>query len=139
MRAFLFESGGKLRRLSLRLTDKLCQGTADLPEYAGQSLREATVFLELDEDRRPVRILSLETCVFGFDEKGNIRQSLMSAGMEKWVLYDELRNPQASNGSVIDASARFREKQWDHRYRWEPTSEEIEQIIEAIWKPKSRF
>ena len=137
-RFFLFESDGTLRRLALRLIDKLCVGTTELPEYAGQSLRAADLFLELDERRRPVRILEIQPSIFGFDESGNVRQSLMNAGIEKWHLYDELHEVPVRNGSVIDASARFREKRWYRQYRWEPTPEEIDQMVNAIWKPKSK-
>ena len=71
-RIYLFETSGKIRRISQKLANKLQDGKTTLPEYAGKILRVAFVFLEF-EDRKPKRIEKVHTERWHFDSAGSIQ------------------------------------------------------------------
>ena len=135
-RSFIFEGNGAMRRLSLRLSSDLAVGVATLPEYAGRSLRHAHVKLELDDRKRPARILQIQATIWHFDETGNPQKGLALAAMG--ALERGLKKPLATPGpesSVVDKTKLFGQKKWEAKYRWVPSEEEIQQIFDSIWPP----
>ncbi|MCH7936246.1 MAG: hypothetical protein IH994_04030 [Proteobacteria bacterium] len=124
-----------MRRLSQKLTERLVHGQEGLPEYAGQSIRYATAYLDLDEDGRPSEFRRIEAGIFHFDKDGHVQQNLINAAFEGRITYEDLEREGSKDGPVIDMSATFKRKQWKTKNRWEPGPEEINQIINFIWKP----
>jgi hypothetical protein len=69
-RYFLFEADGTLKRVCQRVADGLSRGFDSMPQYAGQSLRGVSVFVEL-ENRKPVQIEKIVGEIWHFDDRGS--------------------------------------------------------------------
>ena len=86
-------------------------------------------------NRKPVGILRLQYYVMYFNQEGQLdiseleRAHRLSSAM--WPPLGGL--PEEKNPVVIDASHRFAKKQYDHRYRWEPTAENERALMVVIF------
>jgi hypothetical protein len=137
LRSCLFQNNGRLRLLMPALTEELVEGKAALPEYAGQTLRHAFVALEVDEWRKPLRITSISTSVWVFDDKGDIHASIEDR-LNELRLADEEVTSQQLSGQVVDLEPRLRQKRLSREQPWRPGLKEMNQIVMAIWRPVHR-
>lgn len=139
IRYFLIEQDGTLRQVSQRVTNGLRQGIDRLPQYAGQSLRVANVYLDTEQGK-PRRIFRIEGGIWHFDAQGgwdeDARTDRLRAAMEALDSHGrpaEAKLAVSAGGPVVDISAKLDRQRWERRHRWEPDQKTINQIIHAIW------
>jgi hypothetical protein len=131
-RLFIFERDGTMRRIPQRIANDLPSGQQRLPEYAGQSIRYALVWLRV-ENRRPIGITCIEAGYYRLDGTGKAQAALAEAAMSAWETHDGEKAERIKNGNVIGISARLARKKWERDNRWAPTEDEISKIKSAIW------
>jgi hypothetical protein len=136
LRFFLYEQDGTLRRLSVKLTDRLCRGLATLPQYANQRLRLATVYLRRGAGK-DFSVTAVEGTFFDFDEQGGAQQALVDGAMALWSAGDEAKAVDLTR-AVVDARPIFAYRGLQHRLRWKPTKAEIEKLAAAALPASGR-
>lgn len=132
VRHFLLDADDQLWAIPRRLIEALAHGGDRLPQYAGQSLKVITAFLDL-LDGKPQRLSEAQGSYWHFDDRGSIQRNLAQSGMEAWITHDLVCEERASTGPVVSISARRRRQEWERTHRWEPGPAEITRIIHAIW------
>lgn len=136
-RHFLFEDDGRLRRVSQRVWQGLGDGTDRLPEFAGRTVKAATVGIELMEGR-PHRVLRIDTRLLYFDDDGSPAKAMEDAFLEGMrtlsaVGRDPLDWTEPKHRPPPTFLARRNRQLFEERYEWEPTPVEITKLVHAIW------
>ena len=131
-RVFLVGNDDSLRRLPLRLYERMLKGDPkrSLPEYAGKRLRYALVFLELFE-RKPLEVIQIQYSYLCFDAEGKIDQSEFEKQARLAMEVVDTSGSKRQNGRIIFARHRFAEKRIRDQYHWTPDPE----LEAAIVKP----
>ncbi|MER9755395.1 hypothetical protein NKJ46_18395 [Mesorhizobium sp. M0166] len=132
-RHYLFPNEGEPLRMSLRLVQGLIFGKDSLPQFAGTKQRVLSATLELNEAKKPVRILRTEASVWVFDQDGGIRQGLHEA----LALAMDLLPTPPHDGTVVELRPRTKKQKLEKEFRWEPGKAEIDRVISDIW-PKRK-
>ena len=134
IRIFFVRDDGLLKRFPVARFERLMNHDPKecLPEYAGKRVRYALISLDL-ENRKPVEILGIGYHIITFDHEGKIDDTELQREMRLWV--DQMPNGETrrKNPKVVDAEHRFLQKQYSHRYNWEPTPEIEEAIVTTIF------
>ncbi|HXG65702.1 MAG TPA: hypothetical protein VNO70_11390 [Blastocatellia bacterium] len=138
IRVFLIDGDNRLRRISLKRFHGLIDRRDDvkpLPEYAGQRVRYALTILEV-ENRKPIAIKGIDCYILKFDDTGLVDKD--DWNKQKCFAVSMLDSffPERVQGPVIDARKRFLQKQYEHEYRWQPSSEVEKAIIKEIFGKK---
>jgi hypothetical protein len=102
------------------------------PEYAGQRVRYALAFVELD-NRKPTAIRRIDCSILQFNSKGQLDQEEWLRGAQLGI--DSIAPPsgQVPASSVVHATYRFSRKRYDHEFRWKPNAAVMKAIEEAIF------
>lgn len=132
-RCFLFEEDGTLRHVSQRVIEGLLRGTDSLPQYAGQRLKALSVYLALDESKRPLRITHHYAEIWHFDEDGSPKQSWAAGATRALEFSDQMRLSPPAPGPVVSIARKLERERWRREYRWEPTSTDITRVVHAVW------
>jgi len=139
LRIFLVSDDDSLEHLSLAKFERLRRGDPEerLPQYAGKRVRYALVVLEV-ANRRPAKINLIQYSYVFFDAEGRID----TAEREKEASLAVQMVPSAQVGhysrQVIDARHRFAKRRYEDRYRWTPSPEIENAIVDAIFYKKRR-
>lgn len=134
-RAFVFENE-KIHRIPLRIFTELHPDGSRLREFAGRRVRTAFVTVELD-GRKPCGIWRTEFHYYELDRTGRVstpwweRLSRESVKLMGGALSLGFPRPP----TVVDASAKFARRSYDHEFRWTPTRAEWRQLGDAIFGP----
>ncbi len=104
-----------------------------LPKFAGQTIQIAVIIYTL-EQRKPKTIIQIDCERIRILDDGSIdkkfeHEGLHLAANRMWPLE---ANPKSS-GNVVDAIARFEERQWDQRHP-KLTGPALKRILNALFK-----
>jgi hypothetical protein len=138
-RIFLVSDDDTLQHLSLARFERLRRQYPEerLPQYACKRVRYALVLLET-EHRRPVGINLIQYSYLPFDSEGRLDAAEMEKAASLAVDIVPPLEKERQNGHVIDAHYRFAKKRYDDNYKWTPSPEIEEAIVEAIFAKKRR-
>jgi hypothetical protein len=131
-RHFLFEADGTMRQLSQRVADGVVSGSDYLPQYAGFTLRHASVILEV-EDKKPVRISDIQASKWRFDYTGSMRDFMFEAIFAAQAAALRPTWPGRKSATPPSPKALAARAEFEEKYRWTPSPLEINQMIHAIW------
>ena len=134
LRVFLVHDDDSIHRLSLTRFERLIDRDPNerFPRYAGKSIRNALVALEL-VDRKPVAFLHTEYSYLYFDGNGRIDATEQEEERKLGVQMIQPLEPQKSPKKVVNAKYRFAKKRFSDRYLWKPTPELEASILKAAW------
>jgi hypothetical protein len=130
-RYYLFHDDGSMSRVPVRIMSSLPWGGA-LPQYAGQHLRLAAVYLRL-ADGNPVEVEMIQGSRLRFDADGTVDRWLRAGGIGAMETYHAERREMSQSGQVVSISARRARQRWWDSHPWEPSPSEITQMIDDIW------
>lgn len=129
LRFFALPEEGGIKQVPRALCDQMLGGRT-IPEFAGRRVRIAEAVIEM-EGRRPIRLIDVRGSYWSFDENGEYQ-------LEHEGLRYAFSKPQPRvNEAVVDISPVLEHQRWQGRYRWSPSADEMEMIIQAIWPQMS--
>ncbi|WET74125.1 hypothetical protein [Rhizobium croatiense] len=131
VRYFLFPEESDPLRLSQRLVDGLIQGKDAMPQYADTKQRVMGVVIQ-NEDGKPTNIDRTYGTIWTFDEDGAIREGLQEAVAEAM----NLGEASSTSEKVVSIRPQLKRKHFNEKYRWEPSSADIERVVRDIWPKK---
>ncbi len=134
-RVFFIEANDAVRRIPLKRFERFylrSDSDESFPEYAGQRVRYAVIFVELD-NRQPTAIRRIDCSILQLNSKGQLDQKEWLRGVRLGM--DSIAPPSAQvpASSVVDATYRFSRKRYHHEFRWKPNAEVMKAIEEAIF------
>jgi len=138
-RVYFFDKNQKIRRIPIKTYEALKEGKESIPEYANQEIRVVELLLEM-KDRKPIQILRSWGVKWNFNKDGSIKGSYskrISVEAQRYIFFDS-EDVKFTEGNVIDAKQKFSNMHYDNRYKWEPSSIDIDRISKLIWKPKKK-
>jgi hypothetical protein len=133
IRYYLFPANADPLRLSQRLVDGLTQAKDAMPQYANSRQKVMGIVL-LNEDGKPIKIDRTYGSIWTFDEDGEIAEGLSEAVAE---VMNSIGGEHAPSAKVVSLKPQLSKKRIAEKYRWEPSSADINRIIQDIW-PKSK-
>ena len=109
----------------------------DLLEYARTRIKYVTVFLEM-ENRKPIEIRHIDCGVFTVDDDGRFNQDEVMEtkrlAMESLVTPELAKSVHDTDSSVIWSSGLFAVKKSRDFYSWELTGNQLNRLINDIFK-----
>ena len=131
---FFFESG-KIRKIPLSKFHRFVDGdkSVTFPEYADKEIKTALVTLNYI-NRKPDEVLRIDYNIMWIKHDGTLDQSKRH---EEGLAAINLFSPKINSdlpSNVIDSSSFFARKQYELKYKWEPTQEEIDNLYKFIFK-----
>jgi len=134
IRIFFVRDDGSIKRFPVARFERLMNHDPKecLSEYAGKRVRYALVSLDL-EKRKPVEILGIGYHILTLDHEGKIDDAELQREMRLWVDQMPYGTTRRTNPKVVDAEHRFLQKQYSHKYNWEPTPEIEKAVVKAIF------
>ena len=138
-RIFLVRDDDTLQPLSLARLERLRRQYPEerFPQYACKRVRYALVVLET-ENRRPVGIKLIQYSYLPFDSEGRLDAAEMEKAASLTVDIVPPLEKERQIGHVIDAHYIFAKKRYDDLYKWTPSPEIEEAIVEAIFAKQRR-
>jgi len=133
LRVFFFKPDKSIIKIPLSRFDQLFNNDSNesFPEYAGERIKCAIVCVEL-ENRRPVKIINVNYTIVSFSSDGRIDQEKFhSEGALAMQMMDlpDLSLPK----NVVDLSPKIARKKYHERFKWTPTKDEVDTIIEMVF------
>ncbi|HRE72632.1 hypothetical protein [Accumulibacter sp.] len=126
----MFVDGDRIIRVPLRRFDRLFDRDFNeaMPEYAGQRVRCAMVYVEL-ADRKPVEVVRIDYMVLPLDPEGRVDADLQS---RKLMLAGEMFGFGMTGTAerVVDFGPYLAEKQYRAEYKWKPTENEERALVD---------
>ena len=126
----LFLDGDRIIRVSQRRFERLVDRDLNeaMPEYAGQRLRCAMVYVQL-ADRKPVEVVRIDYRLLPLDPDGRLDADLQS---RKMMLAGEMfgRGIAGTSERVVDFGPYLAEKQYRAEYKWKPTENEERALVD---------
>jgi hypothetical protein len=119
-RVYLFAEDG-VKRIALRVLDRLYEGDHALPAYAGTRQKVATVTVATSRAIARIEVIGL---YWQFDEIGKLD---MPTRMEPETLSNFLPTIRDRTGVVVDGPPPDR-KAWAKRHRWQPSKADLDLI-----------
>jgi hypothetical protein len=134
LRIFFVDDDDSLHRIPIARFNRLNKRdpAEHLPRFAGKRVRCAIVILET-AGRDPLTIEDILYSIILFDKNGRIdtsrdqREMRLAAELMAFP-DDEQKAPQ-----IIDAKQHFLKRQYAHEFKWKPTRELEEAIVEAVF------
>jgi len=133
LRIFFFNPDNSIIKIPLSRFDRLSKNDPNesFPEYAGESIKCAIVCVEL-ENRRPVKIINVNYTIVSFSSDGRIDQEKLhreGALAAQMMDLPDLFLPK----NVVDLSPKIAQKQYHERFKWKPTKDEVDKIIDMVF------
>jgi hypothetical protein len=126
----MFLDGDRIIRVSQRRFERLVDRDLNeaMPEYAGQRLRCAMVYVQL-ADRKPVEVVRIDYMVLPLDPEGRVDADLQS---RKMMLAGEMFGFGMTGTAerVVDFGPYLAEKQYRAEYKWKPTENEERALVD---------
>ena len=126
----MFLDGDRIIRVSQRRFERLVDRDLNeaMPEYAGQRLRCAMVYVQL-ADRKPVEVVRIDYMVLPLDPEGRLDADLQS---RKMMLAGEMFGFGMTGTAerVVDFGPYLAEKQYRAEYKWKPTENEERALVD---------
>jgi len=126
----MFLDGDRIIRVSQRRFERLVDRDLNeaMPEYAGQRLRCAMVYVQL-ADRKPVEVVRIDYMVLPLDPEGRLDADLQS---RKMMLAGEMfgRGIAGTAERVVDFGPYLAERQYHAEYNWTPTANEERVLVD---------
>ena len=126
----MFLDGDRIIRVSQRRFERLVDRDLNeaMPEYAGQRLRCAMVYVQL-ADRKPVEVVRIDYMVLPLDPEGRVDADLQS---RKMMLAGEMFGFGMTGTAerVVDFGPYLAEKQYHAEYKWKPTENEKRALVD---------
>ena len=126
----MFLDGDRIIRVSQRRFERLVDRDLNeaMPEYAGQRLRCAMVYVQL-ADRKPVEVVRIDYMVLPLDTEGRVDSDLQS---RKMMLAGEMFGFGMTGTAerVVDFGPYLAEKQYRAEYKWKPTENEERALVD---------
>jgi len=125
----MFVDGDRITRVSLRRFDRLFQGDPNeaMPEYAGQRVRCALVYVDLMM-RKPVDVARVDYMILVFGADGRLdaaerhRQGALVGEMVGRSVF-RVAEP------VVEFGPYLAGRQYRAEFKWEPTAQQAEAVI----------
>ena len=133
IRVFFFNHDNSIIKIPVSRYDRLFNNDPDesFPEYAGKRVRCAIAFVIL-KDRRPAKLTHIEYTIVSFGSDGRLDQEEFHR--EGALVMEALGFPDPSlPKNVVSLSPRIAQKRYHERFKWTPTEDEINSIIEMVW------
>jgi len=125
----MFVDGDRIIRVPLRRFDRLFDRDLNeaMPEYAGQRVRCAMVYVEL-ADRKPVEVVRIDYMVLPLDPEGRVDADLQS---RKLMLAGEMFGFGMTGTAerVVDFGPYLAERHYRAEYKWKPTENEERALV----------
>ena len=139
LQIFFFESG-KIRKIPQTKFRRFFDGDKSVAfsEYADKKIKVAWVILNYI-NRQPDEVLRVDYNIMWIKHDGTLDQAKKH---EAELAALNLFPPKTDNNlpsNVIDASSFFARKQYDLKYRWEPTQEEIDNLYKKVTEIRHDF
>jgi len=124
-----------IRRLPLTKYERLMKrdSTEHVPEYAGKRVRYAEVVVDL-EQKKPVGIININYSVMAFDSKGSIDPTERDQRMQLAMNIVPTLDTDQEYGNVVDAGHVFAKRRFDSRFKWKPTPEIEQAIVDFVFR-----
>ena len=126
----MFLDGDRIIRVSQRRFERLVDRDLNeaMPEYAGQRLRCAMVYVQL-ANRKPVEVVRIDYMVLPLDPEGRLDADLQS---RKMMLAGEMFGFGMTGTAerVVDFGPYLAEKQYRAEYKWKPTENEERALVD---------
>jgi hypothetical protein len=126
----MFLDGDRIIRVSQRRFERLVDRDLNeaMPEYAGQRLRCAMVYVQL-ANRKPVEVVRIDYMVLPLDPEGRLDADLQS---RKMMLAGEMFGFGMTGTAerVVDFGPYLAEKQYRAEYKWKPTDNEERALVD---------
>ena len=126
----MFLDGDRIIRVSQRRFERLVDRDLNeaMPEYAGQRLRCAMVYVQL-ADRKPVEVVRIDYMVLPLDPEGRVDADLQS---RKMMLAGEMFGFGMTGTAerVVDFGPYLAERQYRAEYKWKPTENEERALVD---------
>ena len=119
-----FVDGKQVTRISLRRFESLWNEApnATMPERAGQRVRCALVYVEID-NRRPVGIRHIDYMVLSFDSSGRVDTS-QRRRQERLAVESVSRNLPSVSEAVVEIGPHLASRSYRDEFKWTPTEEQ---------------
>jgi len=134
IRVFLFDNSN-IERISHTKFQRLLDGheTEKIIEYAGKKVKYAIAYLRI-ENRKPTEILHIDYSSCEVNRDGKLNQDILE--QQKIDAMKVISIPVDDMPSnVIDEATTFAAKQYQNKYTWTPTDEELNKIYRLIFSP----
>ena len=134
LRIFFIGDDNSLLRIARAQYERLISHdpAARLPQYAGKSVRCATVVLEM-LDREPVEIIHIGYSIIRFDKNGRFDVAQDEKEMQLAQQYISSLHEEPQQARIINAKARFIKRQYENEFKWVPSPELEKTIIETVF------
>ena len=134
VRIFVFMNGD-IKQIPYAKFNRLFEGDKNesLIEFANQRIKVATVFVE-NQNRTPVDIIRTDCEYIKIDKDGKFdRQQQQQKSIDAMRMID-IPTIEKQPDNIIDSSSHFSKKIFKNKYLWTPTNDEIQQILNRIFK-----
>jgi hypothetical protein len=118
--------------LSQRITNGLIFGTDTMPQFADTRQRVLSTWLD-NEEGRPQGIKRYEASIWSFDESGSISASLHESLREFMDAVSSESRIKSEGDTVVSIGPELRKRRLAAKYRWEPTTADLDAIAADIW------
>ena len=131
-RILVFREDGEIRRIPIKIWDSLWNEKSSMPEFAGQRVRFASVYFEL-QNRKPHKILRIDYSRIGFDSAGHLDKSELTESMHiAGAMFEPVLDQAFGLGEPKDILDELRPSlaklKNETKYRWKPTAREAEKL-----------
>jgi hypothetical protein len=139
LRIFFIGDDSSLHRISRAQYERLINHdpVERLPQYAQRDVRCATVVLEM-LDREPVEIIHIGYSIVRFDPSGRLDAAEDEKEMQLAQQYISSLHEEPLRAGIINAKARFIKRQYEYQFKWVPSPELEQTIIETVFMDHSR-
>ena len=137
IRSFFVDNDDKITSVPTAKIDRLFKKDPNetFPEFSNFKVLLVQAYVEL-ENRKPVRILTIEGSILPFESKGILDQDELWKEMQTGVNATIQLDFPGGNEKVINATHRFAAKTYHDKYTWIPSEEVKNKVIMTIFKDK---
>ena len=126
----------KIRKIPLSKFQRFFDGDKGVtfPEYSDKKVKIALVMLNYT-NRQPEEVLKIDYNIMWIKHDGTLDQEKRHDEALAAIInstFAESDNDLPPN--VIDASSFFAKKQYETKYKWQPTQKEIDRLYKSIFK-----
>jgi hypothetical protein len=132
IRYYIFPPGQAPQSLSRRVVEGLTSGDDAMPAYADTRQRILMVVLEND-DGEPTQAIRAEGMIWTFDAEGRIREGLQDSIRDFMDVAFSPPHGDTKQKAVVDLVPEIRKRRLAERYRWQPTTDDLQAVANDIW------
>lgn len=126
---FKFDDNDDVKRIPHAKWSRVREGEEVIVEYANQAVYIAYAYILL-ENRKPDYCPRIEGAIYYFDAWGQVI-------LDRPHYFDIFQDWEEEAGGVISLQHRKKKKEVVDKYRWTLNSEQIQSVVESIWRVKN--